>query len=339
MATDVADASSFPSRSSTASSRRRAEIVQRLELGAREDSSASRLGAISRGHVPRPVSDRAKERGRDQLGTLGGGNHFLEIQRVQAIFDSDARERSGSHSDQITASSTRDRAASDIRSAPTRARDGCFAGALRDHAPRSPARLRAAGFAEGERYFAAMCAAANSRSPTVRCSRIACARCCGGGARAVVHVVYDVATTSRRSRSMAASACVCTERAPRAPLAWRPRRARGVSRDRPTRAHPGAWAPPRSCWRLRRERHLVLERVPRRGPDHEPYGREGPGEGGELRKELAHRGIVVRCPSNAELAEEAPIAYKDVERVVDVVHRAGVARKVARLVPLGVLKG
>jgi tRNA-splicing ligase RtcB len=61
--------------------------------------------------------------------------------------------------------------------------------------------------------------------------------------------------------------------------------------------------------------------------------------GSELRKELEARGIVVRCPSNNELAEEAPTAYKDVERVVDVVERAGIARKVARLVPLAVLKG
>jgi tRNA-splicing ligase RtcB len=45
------------------------------------------------------------------------------------------------------------------------------------------------------------------------------------------------------------------------------------------------------------------------------------------------------CASNAELAEEAPLAYKDVERVVDVVCRAGIARKVARLEPIGVLKG
>ncbi len=58
-----------------------------------------------------------------------------------------------------------------------------------------------------------------------------------------------------------------------------------------------------------------------------------------LRKELTSRGIVVRCPSSMELAEEAPIAYKDVDRVVDVVHRAGIARKVARLVPVGVVKG
>ena len=61
--------------------------------------------------------------------------------------------------------------------------------------------------------------------------------------------------------------------------------------------------------------------------------------GQELRRQLAAQGIVVRCPSNAELAEEAPLAYKDVDRVVDVVHRAGVARKVVRLKPLGVVKG
>ena len=55
--------------------------------------------------------------------------------------------------------------------------------------------------------------------------------------------------------------------------------------------------------------------------------------------QLEARGIVVRCPSNAELAEEAPFAYKDVERVVEVVEHAGLARQVARLVPLGVVKG
>ena len=62
-------------------------------------------------------------------------------------------------------------------------------------------------------------------------------------------------------------------------------------------------------------------------------------KGAELRRQLESRGIVVRCPSNAELAEEAPLAYKDVEHVVDVVERAGIARKVARLEPIGVLKG
>jgi tRNA-splicing ligase RtcB len=61
--------------------------------------------------------------------------------------------------------------------------------------------------------------------------------------------------------------------------------------------------------------------------------------GAGLRRRLEARGIVVRSPSNKGLAEEAPFAYKDVDRVVDVVARAGLARPVARLIPLGVIKG
>jgi tRNA-splicing ligase RtcB (3'-phosphate/5'-hydroxy nucleic acid ligase) len=61
--------------------------------------------------------------------------------------------------------------------------------------------------------------------------------------------------------------------------------------------------------------------------------------GADLRRQLEAQGIVVRSPSNAGLAEEAPFAYKDVEVVVDVVAAAGLARRVARLVPIGVVKG
>jgi tRNA-splicing ligase RtcB len=61
--------------------------------------------------------------------------------------------------------------------------------------------------------------------------------------------------------------------------------------------------------------------------------------GAELRRQLEAEGIVVRCPSNRGLAEEAPFAYKDVERVVAVVEQAGLAGRVAQLVPVGVIKG
>jgi tRNA-splicing ligase RtcB (3'-phosphate/5'-hydroxy nucleic acid ligase) len=60
--------------------------------------------------------------------------------------------------------------------------------------------------------------------------------------------------------------------------------------------------------------------------------------GAELRHRLEVQGIVVRCPSNRG-AEEAPFTYKDIERVVAVVERAGLAARVAQLVPLGVVKG
>jgi tRNA-splicing ligase RtcB len=61
--------------------------------------------------------------------------------------------------------------------------------------------------------------------------------------------------------------------------------------------------------------------------------------GAELRRELESRGITVRSPSNRGLAEEAPFAYKEVDRVVGVVERAGLAAPVARLRPIGVVKG
>jgi tRNA-splicing ligase RtcB len=54
---------------------------------------------------------------------------------------------------------------------------------------------------------------------------------------------------------------------------------------------------------------------------------------------MEERGVIVRSDGYATLAEEIPEAYKDVSEVVDVVHRAGLSRKVARLVPIGVIKG
>jgi tRNA-splicing ligase RtcB len=62
-------------------------------------------------------------------------------------------------------------------------------------------------------------------------------------------------------------------------------------------------------------------------------------QGGELRRQLEEAGITVRSPSNRGLAEEAPFAYKDVEKVVEVVERAGLAARVAQLRPIGVVKG
>jgi tRNA-splicing ligase RtcB len=61
--------------------------------------------------------------------------------------------------------------------------------------------------------------------------------------------------------------------------------------------------------------------------------------GVELRERLEEQGVHVRAGSLAGLAEEAPAAYKDVDRVIEVVHGAGIARKVARLVPVAVIKG
>jgi tRNA-splicing ligase RtcB len=62
-------------------------------------------------------------------------------------------------------------------------------------------------------------------------------------------------------------------------------------------------------------------------------------QGPELRQRLESKGILIKAGSMKGLAEEAPVAYKDVNRVVDIVHNAGIAKKVARLKPLAVIKG
>ncbi|MEM2110720.1 MAG: RtcB family protein, partial [Candidatus Bathyarchaeia archaeon] len=62
-------------------------------------------------------------------------------------------------------------------------------------------------------------------------------------------------------------------------------------------------------------------------------------KGGEIKRELESRGIVVRAESATVLAEEADPAYKDVDRIAEVSHAVGIATKVARLIPIAVVKG
>jgi tRNA-splicing ligase RtcB len=62
-------------------------------------------------------------------------------------------------------------------------------------------------------------------------------------------------------------------------------------------------------------------------------------EGRQIDRELERAGIIARARSRRELPEEQPNAYKDVDAVVDVVHRAGLSKKVARFRPVGVIKG
>jgi tRNA-splicing ligase RtcB len=73
---------------------------------------------------------------------------------------------------------------------------------------------------------------------------------------------------------------------------------------------------------------LMSRAAARRAAQHRP-----------LVQELEDKGIIVRSEGRMTLLEEMPEAYKDVARVVDVCHRAGISRKVARLAPLGVIKG
>jgi len=319
------------------------EIVKRFEDRGAEDLEHVEAGGFLRDARASAVSDRAKQRGRDQLGTLGGGNHFLEIQRVQTIFDGEAAAALGLSLDQITILlHTGSRGLGhQVCTDYVRTMDASLA----RHGLVLPDRqLACAPFAsrEGQDYYAAMCAAANfafaNRTVLTQRVREVLERKAPG---TKVRVVYDVAhNIAKVEEHGGRRVCVHRKGATRAFGPGDPElpplyRALGQpvlipgSMGTASFVLLGCGA---SAISFASACHGAGRAMSR-------HAAKGQVRGGELRKELAHRGIVVRCPSNAELAEEAPLAYKDVERVVEVVHRAGLARKVARLVPLGVLKG
>ena len=121
---------------------------------------------------------------------------------------------------------------------------------------------------------------------------------------------------------------------PEVPAAYRGRRASRSS-------SPATWAATRSCWRASRRRcsetfGSVCHGAGRAMSRHEATRRV---RGEDVRRDLAARGILAMARSWKGLAEEYSGAYKDVADVVNVVEKAGLARKVCRLRPLGVIKG
>jgi tRNA-splicing ligase RtcB len=282
------------------------------------------------GADPAAVSERAQQRGANQLGTMGSGNHFVELQRVSRLFSSEFELRE----DQLTVlihSGSRGlghQVCSDYV-----ARMDAVLGKYGIELPDRQLSCAPASSPEGQGYLGAMAAAANfawaNRQEIANRVRKAIARVLGGDAAAGTRQVYDVAHNVAKAESYGGRDVL-------------------VHRKGATRAFPGQ---PVFIPGSMGTSSFVLAGEP--GSLERSFGTtcHGAGRslsrtaakkrihGAELRKQLEARGIVVRCPSNAGLAEEAPFAYKDVERVVSVVERAGLARRVAQLEPLGVVKG
>ncbi len=320
-------------------------VVHELGLGRPEDLARSESGGRLPAD-PRAVSSRARERGGDQLGTLGGGNHFLEVSVVDEVFDAATAEVYGLARGELTvlihtgSRGLGHQVCSDYSRRMEDALEG-FGLTVPDR------QLACAPLAskEGRSYLGAMGAAANfawgNRQALTAKVREVLERTVGLDP-ARVEVVYDVAhNIAKVERHGGEDLCVHRKGATRA---FGP-----GSEDLPAvyRATGQPVFVPGSMGTA----SFVLAGAT--GSEGTSFGSCCHGAGramsrGEakrskpghvVRRELEAMGIVVRCPSNQELAEEAPSAYKDVEKVVDVVELAGIARKVARLRPLGVLKG
>jgi tRNA-splicing ligase RtcB len=321
-------------------------LIRERSQGVPEDLERIESGGHLEGADSREVSRRAKERGRNQLGTLGGGNHFLEVQVVEGIHDEAAAGALGLFQGQIAVlihSGSRG-LGHQVCTDYVRLMDEA-AGRLGIHLPDRQLACAPLSSPEGKRYFAAMCAAANfgfcNRQALAHRVRQVFARVLGS-APSDLALVYDVAHNNAKIEAYGSEErCVHRKGATRAfgPSSPElPPSLRGVGQPVLIPGSMGTASYVLVGTDASRELSLGSAchgagRAMSRGAAKRTVA------GKSIRKELEAQGIVVRCPSSAELAEEAPIAYKDVDRVVDVVHRAGIARKVARLRPLGVLKG
>lgn len=314
-------------------------------LATDDDVDATEAGGRLPQADPDAVSPRAKQRGRPQLGTLGSGNHFVEVQVVDEIFDDDAATALGLWPGQCTILiHTGSRGLGhQVCTDYVRQMDRV----MPRYGIRLPDReLACAPFAspEGKAYFGAMCAAANfafaNRQAVTHAVRRTFERIVAG--RSELRLVYDVTHNMAKLENHGGADLVVHRKG--ATRAFGPSHPETPPRYRavgqpvliPGSMGTASYVLAGTDAALSRSYgsccHGAGRAMSRRAAK-----RLRPGH--EVRQELADRGIIVRCPGNQELAEEAPHAYKDVDRVVEVVHRAGLARKVARLVPLGVIKG
>ncbi|MBN1209333.1 MAG: RtcB family protein [Myxococcaceae bacterium] len=322
-------------------------LVRGLGLGSEEDLSFIEAGGHLPGADAAQVTVRARERGHDQLGTLGGGNHFIELQRVERIDDAALASTLGLFEGQLTLLiHTGSRGLGhQVCTDYVRQMDRALA---REGIRLVDRQLACAPFSsqEGREYYAAMCAAANfawsNRQVLTHRVREVFRRMLGPRAEAWPRVLYDVAHNIAKVETYGGrQLCVHRKGATRAfgpgspelPAAYRdigqpvfiPGSMGTASFVLVGRSQSADISFSSAC-------HGAGRQLSRAAAKRQVVG-------AELRKELQARGIHVECPSNAELAEEAPSAYKDVDRVVDAVATAGIAWKVARLVPLAVLKG
>ncbi len=299
---------------------------------------------------PDAVSTHAKDRGRDQLGTVGSGNHFLEVDVVDQVFDPPAAERFGLRPGQIVLQIHTGSRGLGHQVATDYIR--IMLNSLgRQGIPLADRELAYAPFSspEGKEYFGAMAAGANFAWANRQLITASIRRVwrdvlgdSGGPLRILYDLAHNVAKVEEHEIDGRRQRVIVHRKG--ATRAFGPGSAEVPERYRETGQPviiPGSMgtasyvlAGTAEGMRLSfgSSCHGAGRRMSRAAAKKQVQGRE-------LLDRLAQQGIVVQAGSLSGVAEEAPLAYKDVDDVVEVVDRAGLARRVARLRPLAVVKG
>jgi tRNA-splicing ligase RtcB len=321
-------------------------------FGRRADLETTEEKGCIRGADPALVSERAKARGRPQLGSLGSGNHFCELGYVAEVYDEEAARSFGLAKDQVTVMIH-----SGSRGFGYQVCDESLRRMLQaseKYGIKLPDRQLCAApltSPEAARYFAEMACAINfafaNRQMMTHGVRQALVKFLDEEERKLgLDLVYDVChniakwethTVDGKERRL----CVHRKGATRAfgpGHAEVPAKYREVGQPVIIPGDMGRYSFVMAGTDQALEEtfgsccHGAGRRLSRRRAKQEARGRP-------IFRELQEKGIWVRSDSKGTVAEEIPEAYKDVADVVDVVHRAGLAKKVAKLVPLAVVKG
>jgi tRNA-splicing ligase RtcB len=318
--------------------------------GIPQDVQHCEEGGAMPGADPAQVSAKARQRGMPQAGTLGAGNHFLEIQEVREIYDGGAASAFGLKAGQIVvmihcgSRGLGHQVCTDhlkVLDAATR-RYGIVL-------PDRQLACAPIGSPEGKAYIGAMAAAANyawaNRQVIMDVVRKVFGRLYGISYEEMP-LVYDVAHNVAKFEEHVvggAQVPLCVHRKG-ATRAFGPGRREIPDPYRATGQPviiPGSMGTPSfvlvgTAEGMERSFGSTCHgagRVASRTQAKKQL------RGSQVRETLAQRGILVRAPSDASIAEEAPQAYKPSGEVVRVVHEAGLSRLVVRLEPLGVIKG
>ncbi len=298
---------------------------------------------------PSCVSNQAKNRGRDQVGTLGSGNHFLEIQKVEEIFDEKAAGTFGLFKDQIVIMIHTGSRGLGHQIATDYIR--LMMKTMGKYGISLPDRELAAcplSSPEGKRYFSAMSCGANyawaNRQMIAHFIRKAWNKVLGEKA-STLDVLYDVAHNIAKIEKHTVDGRemeLCLHRKgstrafpPDSPDI--PEKYRKVGQPVLIPGSMGTASYILVGTREGKEAFYSTCHGAGRAMSRKEAMRRITGQ--EVIKSLESKDIIVKCRSFRGIAEEAPFAYKDVDKVVNVAHSAGLSEKVAKLKPLAVIKG
>ena len=323
-------------------------LVKKKGFGEEEDiencEAKGKLDWADEGYV----SEKAKNRGRDQLGTLGSGNHFLEVQKVDEVYDKDIAEKFGLFEGKVCvmihtgSRGLGHQIATDYIRVMMRAMEK-YKIFLPDR------ELAAVSFEtpEGQNYFKAMASGANfawsNRHMVTFYVRKAWKFVLGADKK--LKLLYDVAHNIAKieEHEIEGERIKLIVHRKGATRAFPPERPELPVRYQKTGQPvliPGSMGTASYVLVGTTESKNAFYTV-NHGAGRTMSRRKAikTVSGKEVVENLKRRGILVKSYSMKGVAEEAPIAYKDIDEVIEVVDRAGLAKKVARLVPLAVIKG